>query len=133
REKEAGRISANAITLNLIFGVLVSLALFLYGEPILRLMKLNPEQIEIASHYLKIIGGFIWIEALSYAVSSVIRSSGHTKSVMYVTLGVNLVHVTGNYLLIFGNLGFPEWGVTGAAISTVVSRFLGIIVLFIIL
>src|SRR5690606_5270560 len=104
-----------------------------YGEPILHLMKLNPEQIGIASHYLKIIGGFIWIEALSYAVSSVIRSTGHTKSVMFVTLGVNLVHVAGNYLLIFGNFGFPELGVTGAAISTVVSRLLGIIVLFIIL
>ncbi|MNZ35749.1 Multidrug resistance protein NorM [compost metagenome] len=96
-------------------------------------MNLDPEQIGIASHYLKIIGGFIWIEALSYAVSSVIRSSGQTKSVMFVTLGVNLIHVTGNYLLIFGNLGFPQWGVTGAAISTVVSRLLGIIVLFLIL
>lgn len=133
REKEASRISALAITMNLIFGILVSMVLFLYGEPLLHLLKLDPEQIGIASHYLKIIGGFIWIEALSYAVSSVIRSSGHTKSVMFVTLGVNIIHVTGNYLLIFGNLGFPQWGVTGAAISTVVSRLLGIVVLFIIL
>ncbi|MGG6310522.1 MATE family efflux transporter [Paenibacillus macerans] len=133
REKEASRISALAISLNLIFGILVSLVLFGFGESLLRLLNLNPEQIGIASHYLEIIGGFMWIEALSYAVSSVIRSSGHTKSVMYVTLGVNVLHVTGNYLLIFGNLGFPEWGVTGAAISTVVSRFIGIIVLFFIL
>lgn len=133
REKEASRISALAITLNLIFGILVSLVLVGFGESLLRLLNLDPEQIGIASHYLEIIGGFIWIEALSYAVSSVIRASGNTKSVMYVTLGVNLIHVTGNYLLIFGNLGFPEWGVTGAAVSTVVSRFLGIIVLFILL
>ncbi|RCX17643.1 putative MATE family efflux protein [Fontibacillus phaseoli] len=133
REKEASRISALAITMNLIFGILVSIVLFLCGEPLLRLMNLDPEQIGIASHYLKIIGGFIWIEALSYAVSSVIRASGQTKSVMYVTLGVNIIHVTGNYLLIFGNWGFPEWGVTGAAISTVVSRLLGIVVLFLIL
>lgn len=133
REKEASRISALAITMNLVFGILVSLVLVFYGEPLLHLLKLDPEQIGIASHYLKIIGGFMWIEALSYAVSSVIRSSGHTKSVMFVTLGVNIIHVTGNYLLIFGNLGFPEWGVTGAAISTVVSRLLGIVVLFIIL
>jgi len=133
REKEASRISALAITINLVFGILVSIALVLFGEPLMRLMHLSQEQIDIASKYLKIIGGFIWIEALSYAVSSVIRSNGNTKSVMYVTLGVNLVHVTGNYLLIFGNFGFPEWGVTGAAISTVVSRLLGIIVLFVIL
>lgn len=133
REKEAGRISALAITLNLIFGILVSIVLVSFGESLLRLLNLNPEQIGIASHYLKIIGGFMWVEALSYAVSSVIRASGNTKSVMFVTLGVNILHVIGNYLLIFGNLGFPEWGVTGAAVSTVVSRLLGIVVLFILL
>lgn len=133
REKEASRISALAITINLIFGIIVSIVLVSFGEPLLRLMNLSPEQIGIASRYLKIIGGFIWIEALSYAISSVIRSSGHTKSVMFVTLGVNVIHMTGNYLLIFGNWGFPEWGVTGAAISTVVSRLLGIVVLFVIL
>lgn len=133
RAKEAGRISALAISMNLIFGILVSVVLVSFGESLLRLLNLNSEQIEIANHYLKIIGGFIWVEALSYAVSSVIRSSGNTKSVMYVTLGVNLLHIGGNYLLIFGNLGFPEWGVTGAAVSTVVSRLLGIVVLFILL
>lgn len=133
REKEASRIAALAISMNLIFGILVSIVLVGFGEPLLRLLNLNPEQIGIASHYLKIIGGFMWVEALSYAVSSVIRSSGNTKSVMYVTLGVNVLHVIGNYLLIFGNLGFPEWGVTGAAISTVVSRLVGIVILFIIL
>ncbi|MBO9597585.1 MAG: MATE family efflux transporter [Cohnella sp.] len=133
RGQEASRISALAITINLAFGILVSIALVAFGEPLMRLMNLSPEQIGIASEYLKIIGGFIWVEALSYAVSSVIRSTGHTKSVMYVTLGVNVIHITGNYLLIFGNLGFPEWGVTGAAVSTVVSRLLGIVVLFVIL
>lgn len=133
REKEASRISALAITINLIFGFIVSIVLVSFGEPLMRLMHLSPEQIEIASRYLKIIGGFIWIEALSYAISSVIRASGHTKSVMFVTLGVNAIHITGNYLLIFGHFGFPEWGVTGAAISTVISRLLGIVVLIVIL
>src|SRR5690606_16598575 len=36
----------------------------------------------------------------------------------------------GNYLLIFGNFGFPEMGVQGAAISSVVSRMLAIVVFF---
>jgi len=133
RAKEASRISAMAISMNLIFGVLVSIVLLCFGEPLMRLLNLNPEQIGISVHYLEIIGGFIWIEALSYAVSSVIRASGNTKGVMLVTLGVNIIHVIGNYLLIFGNLGFPEWGVTGAAISTVVSRLIGVIALFILL
>lgn len=133
RPKEASRISALAITINLIFGILVSILLVVYGESLMRLMNLAPEQTEIAKRYLNIIGAFIWIEALSYAISSVLRSNGQTRDVMFVTLGVNLIHVAGNLLLIFGNLGFPEWGVTGAAVSTVGSRLIGLIVLIVIL
>lgn len=133
REREASRISANAITMNFLFGLLVSLTILTFGESFLLLLNSSPEQISIANQYFQIVGGFIWIEAISYALSSVIRSTGNTKSVMFVTLGVNIIHVIGNYLLIFGNFGFPELGVTGAAISTVISRFLGIIVLFVLL
>ncbi|MDQ0897303.1 putative MATE family efflux protein [Paenibacillus sp. V4I7] len=133
RAKEASRISALAITINLIFGILVSILLVVFGESLMRLMNLAPEQTEIAKRYLSIIGAFIWIEALSYAISSVLRSNGQTRDVMFVTLGVNLIHVAGNILLIFGNLGFPEWGVTGAAVSTVGSRLIGLIVLIVIL
>lgn len=131
--KEASRISALAITINLIFGVMVSIALVVFGEPLMHLMNLAPEQITIAKKYLNLISAFIWIEALSYAISSVLRSNGQTRDVMFVTLGVNVIHIVGNSLLIFGNLGFPEWGVTGAAVSTIVSRLLGLIVLVIIL
>ncbi|CAN7401941.1 MATE family efflux transporter [Paenibacillus sp. LjRoot56] len=131
--KEASRISALAITINLIFGIIVSIALVVFGEPLMHLMHLDPQQIAIAKKYLTIISAFIWIEALSYAISSVLRSNGQTRDVMFVTLGVNVIHILGNSLLIFGNLGFPEWGVTGAAVSTVVSRLLGLVVLVIIL
>ncbi|SDC24529.1 putative efflux protein, MATE family [Paenibacillus sp. UNCCL117] len=129
RRETATRIAAIAITMNLIFGILVSLALVLFSRLLLELMHLDASLIEQADRYLKIIGGFIWIEALSYAISSVIRANGQTRDVMFVTLGVNVLHIIGNYLLIFGHLGFPEWGVTGAAVSAVASRLIGLIVL----
>ncbi|MCG7212752.1 MATE family efflux transporter [Paenibacillus mucilaginosus] len=133
RAREASRISALAITVNFIFGLIVSLTLVVFGEGIMRLMNLPPEQTAIAKQYLTIIGSFIWIEALSYAISSIIRSNGQTRDVMFVTLGVNLIHVAGNYLLIFGHFGFPELGVTGAAVSTAASRLIGLVVLIVIL
>ncbi|TXK84419.1 MATE family efflux transporter [Paenibacillus sp. N3.4] len=133
RTKEASEISGLAITINLIFGCIVSIVLVIFGESLMRLMNLAPDQIDIAKRYLSIIGAFIWIEALSYAISSVLRSNGQTRDVMFVTLGVNIIHVAGNFLLIFGSLGFPMLGVTGAAVSTVVSRLIGLLVLLIIL
>ncbi|NBD24245.1 MATE family efflux transporter [Paenibacillus glycinis] len=133
QKETASRISALAITLNLMFGLVVSLALFGFSEQWMRMLNLDPSQIAVANTYLKFIGGFIWVEAISNAVSSVIRANGRTRDVMFVTLGVNLIHVTGNYLLIFGHMGFPEWGVTGAAVSTIVSRIIGVAVLLLLL
>lgn len=47
-----------------------------------------------------------------------------TKTPMWIMLGGNLLNVAGNYVLIYGKLGFPELGLYGAGISTMVSRIL---------
>ncbi|MBM7567091.1 MATE family efflux transporter [Paenibacillus sacheonensis] len=129
KKETASRISALAITLNVVFGLFISLLIVAFSKQLLELLNLDPAQIAIANKYLKLIGGFIWVEAISYAVSSILRANGRTRDVMFVTLGVNLLHVAGNYMLIFGHFGAPEWGVTGAAVSTIGSRIIGIIVL----
>jgi len=46
---------------------------------------------------------------------------------------MNIIHVVGNYLLIYGHFGLPALGVEGAAISTVVSRFICLIIFFLLL
>ena len=47
---------------------------------------------------------------------------GRTKVSMYVLVTGNLLNILGNYLLIYGNFGFPELGLLGAGISTAFSR-----------
>ncbi len=61
-------------------------------------------------------------------MAAIIRVHGWTKQTMYVSLGMNILHVVGNYILIFGHFGAPELGVQGAAISTVISRLLAVFV-----
>src|SRR5690554_2336499 len=73
---------------------------------------------------------FMFIQAVFMTASAVIRSYGFTKDAMYVTLGMNILNVVGNYLFIFGPMGIPVLGVQGVAISTVVSRTLGMVVIF---
>lgn len=51
-----------------------------------------------------------------------------TKVSMWILLGGNLLNIIGNYILIYGKFGFPELGLTGAGISTLVSRILMVIV-----
>ena len=66
----------------------------------------------------------------SLATSQALRSTGITRvpvRISFVSLIVNLVL---NYLLIFGNLGFPMLGVKGAAIATLIARIIEMILYF---
>lgn len=60
------------------------------------------------------------------ALSAILRSHNKAYYPMFVTLLINIVNVIGNYFLIFGNFGAPRLGITGAGISTSVSRLLAV-------
>ena len=50
-----------------------------------------------------------------------------TKVSMWILLGGNLLNIIGNYILIYGKLGLPEMGLTGAGLSTLISRILMVV------
>ncbi|ESU32603.1 transporter [Bacillus sp. 17376] len=126
-DDDAREVSVVSIGANLVFGLILSGAVFIFSEQLLRIMDLPPELFEEANSYLKIVGGFSFIQSLIMTVSSIIRSYGFTRDIMYVTIGMNVLNVIGNYLFIFGPFGFPVLGVEGVAISTTVSRILGLL------
>lgn len=66
---------------------------------------------------------------LSQCIGSTLRENGQARAPMIassIAIGVNLV---GNWLLIYGKLGFPALGVSGAAIATVISRYVEIAIM----
>jgi len=56
-----------------------------------------------------------------------------TKHAMYATLFANILNVGFNYLLIFGKFGFPEMGIVGAGIGTLISRVAMIVLIWVLL
>ncbi|MGN7476359.1 MATE family efflux transporter [Solibacillus silvestris] len=127
---EASKIAALSVTLNLVAGFIISGLFLLFSDALMKMMNLQGAVLEAAQSYLAIVGGFIFVQALITSLSSVIRVQGWTKQTMFVSLGMNIVHVILNYILIFGKFGAPELGVEGAAISSVISRVLAAIVFF---
>ena len=61
--------------------------------------------------------------AVSQIYAGTLREVGETKLPMLASIIGILVNLVFNYLLIFGSFGFPKLGVTGAAIATVLSRY----------
>ncbi|NBI29932.1 MATE family efflux transporter [Chengkuizengella marina] len=132
-KKTAFEIGRTSISLNIVIGIGLSLVLFICAPYALKLMKTPPELMAEAKTYLQIISAFLFIQALIMTVSGIIRSHGYTKQTMYSTLTMNVINVIGNYLFIFGPFGIPVLGVTGVAISTVISRSIGLVILVIFL
>jgi MATE family, multidrug efflux pump len=62
---------------------------------------------------------------LMATLSSFFAGRGRTLPVLAVNVGATAVNAVLDYLLIFGNAGFPRWGVAGAAIATISSQVFG--------
>ncbi|WP_017811150.1 MULTISPECIES: MATE family efflux transporter [Paenibacillus] len=127
---EASRITALAITLNLSVGLLLSTTFLLFGGHLMAAMHLQGEILALAESYIAIVGGAIFLQALINTLAAVIRTYGFTKETMFVSVFMNVLHVGLNYLLIFGHWGLPQMGVQGAAISTIVSRLVCVVIFF---
>jgi MATE family multidrug resistance protein len=59
-------------------------------------------------------------QPIAAAISGFFSGRGDTRTVMVANVLGNLVNLVLDYILIFGKLGFPEMGIAGAAIATVI-------------
>lgn len=101
------------------------------GAGVMGLIGAQEDAINIGFRYFNIVTlGFLF-QAFNLTVFSAMRGTGDTKNPMKINLSVNLLNVIGNYILIFGKLGFPKLGVTGAGISTTISQIVASLVIII--
>ena len=83
----------------------------------------QPEEVvELAFPYLKWVAFSLFPLIVFQAFKQFTDGMSLTRYSMYATVLANMVNVLVNYVLIFGKWGFPAWGVTGAAIGTLISR-----------
>ncbi|MFE4712238.1 MATE family efflux transporter [Paenibacillus sp. NPDC056722] len=130
KPREAAEVTGNAITLNLAVGLILSALLFGLGRPLLHALNVQGDIFDYALSYMNIVGGLIFFQALINGLAATIRTHGFTKQTMVISLLMNIFHVIGNYLLIYGHFGLPALGVEGAAISTVASRLICLALFF---
>ena len=75
-----------------------------------------------------IVWGFLPF-ALSQSYGSTLRETGKPMIPMIASIAAVVVNLVFNYILIFGHFGAPALGVVGAAIATVLSRFVELVVI----
>ncbi|MBC2303832.1 MATE family efflux transporter [Listeria booriae] len=106
---------------------------FLFVPSILRMMGLDPAVASIARHFLN--GICFGVPAFFFysVLRAFIDSLGLTRVTMMITLITVPVNIFLNYLLIFGNWGFPELGGVGSGYATGITYWIVLLVTIILI
>lgn len=105
------------IAMSLIFAIVMGVLFFLlpyFGQ--------DEELLPIAGEYYLIILPSLIPMAIFNCMQQACNGVTDTATPMWIILGADVLNIIGNYLLIFGNFGFPELGLAGAGWSTLAAR-----------
>ncbi|WP_339109484.1 MATE family efflux transporter [Thioclava sp. GXIMD4216] len=129
-ETQARRDTRMALWLSVLTG-LVSIPCMWHSAAVLQALGQAPETARLAQDYLRIAGLGIVPMLVVAVLRSYLSAFERTQIVLWVTLSAVGLNIVCNWLLIFGEMGFPEMGVRGAALSSVLVQTVSMLVLMV--
>lgn len=125
------KISAMGIRMATGVGIVLTALILIFPRQFISLFTHEAEVIDAAVEYVQIVAvSYIFFSASQLMVSTM-RAVENAKLGMYVSLLALLTNVGLNYILIFGKLGLPAMGIRGAALATLLARFIEFVVVYI--
>lgn len=124
--KGANHAARQSFMLAMVMSGLLTTFVLAAAPHIIAFMGAEPDVAPMGIAYTRIVGFSLLFSLSSLILNGVLRGAGDMKTPMRVNITANLINVVGNYLLIFGKFGLPQLGVTGAAYSTLFSRFVAL-------
>ena len=116
-----------AAAVNLVIGIILS-GIFCAANPlIMNFLHVSPQMRPYSMIYIYIFGGGGLLTAVFNVMLQIMRCNGYTRIGMWITFAINIINIAGNYLFLYGPLGFLKMGVAGVAISTIAARFLAVV------
>ncbi|MDF2154499.1 MATE family efflux transporter [Vibrio sp. CAU 1672] len=131
----AGNTSGIRTTLAQSWGIAITTTLpfitiyLLFSEEVVAFVSDSSEYQQYAIEYLEVTALSLLCTAIVVPMESVLRAVGEAKLPTQVSIIAIIVNVILNAVLIFGWFGFPQWGVFGAAVGTLLSRIVQTVLL----
>jgi len=108
-----------------LLAVVASLLGYFLGLPLAHFMGARDEVFALAGGYIRLVFLYFAFTAGLNILSAIMQGAGNTRTPMEGVILVNILHVLFAYPLIYGKLGLPQLGVTGAAYAINASEFCG--------
>ncbi|MEL7116318.1 MAG: MATE family efflux transporter, partial [Pseudomonadota bacterium] len=117
-ETQVRRVTRMGMWISCLYGVAV-MPLLIWSEPIFLALGQKPEIAALAGEYLGIFALGMVPSLLVMVLKSYLAALERTQVVFWITVAAAVLNGVLNYVLIFGNFGAPELGLSGAAIASV--------------
>lgn len=124
-------VNGFTISLCLVVGSVFSLAAFFWPQGVMGLLTKDPLIIQAGASYLRLVALSYLPTALSSALGSALLATGTPNLPLFASIVGFITNTFFNYVLIFGQWGFPQMGVGGAALATAIARILEFFIIFI--
>ena len=131
RHAEARKAAFTACLACALLAVAATLFGCFLGDPLASFLGARDEVLSLSGGYIRLVFlGFAFTAGLNI-LSAVMHGAGNTRTPMEGVILVNVLHVVLAYPLIYGRLGLPQLGVTGAAYAINASEFCGCLYLLV--
>lgn len=118
QDAEVRRTTRMGLWLSVAFAVAIY-PIFWFSGTILSALGQPPEVVPLAQDYLRLMGVALLPALLVAVLKNYLAALGRTQVALWLTVAAVFLNVALNWVLIFGNLGFPAMGVRGAAHASV--------------
>ncbi|HYO82817.1 MAG TPA: MATE family efflux transporter [Bryobacteraceae bacterium] len=126
KPREAAVAGSQSILLGCFIAVLMGVPAAIFAPELLALMGASDAVIQQGSGYARIVLGSNVVVMLLFLQNGIFRGAGDAYLAMRVLWTSNLINLVLDPCFIFGIGPFPELGITGAAVSTLVGRSFGV-------
>jgi len=130
---KANEVAFQSIIIGAIFSVIFGILGYIFASDILFLLGAKGDVLTSGSFYIKILFSGIITMFFLFIGSAILRGSGDMKTPMFISIIATIINIILDWLLIFGNLGFPCLGIKGGALATIIGRGIGGLIILIIL
>ncbi len=121
----ANHIAQQGFVIGIVFSIFMAFVGIFFAEPILSVFGVEPDVVAEGAAYMRIQLTGIVTMSLVMMAQTVMQASGDTVTPMKIAVFFRIIHVILCPFLIFGWWLFPQLGVSGAALTNVVSQGLG--------